>query len=48
MAEQQEPQDRNVLSDKDKFKEKPEHEKITHMGDKPGSTPEKQRDQAKE
>ena len=48
MAEQQKPQDRNVLSDKDKFKEKPEHEKVAHMGDKPSGTPEKPRDKAKE
>jgi len=47
MTEQQKPQEKNVLTDKDKFKEKPEHEKVAHMGDKPGDAPEQQRDKPK-
>jgi hypothetical protein len=47
MAEQRKPQEKNVLTDKDKFQEKPEHEKVGHMGDKPGSAPEQERDKAK-
>lgn len=47
MAEQQKPQEKNVLTDKDKFKEKPDHEKVAHMGDKPGGAPEQQRDKPK-
>ena len=37
MAEQQKPEPDSVLTDKDKFKEKPEQQKVAHMGDKPGS-----------
>lgn len=47
MAEQQKPKQDSVLTDKDKFKEKPEHDKLAHMGDKPDSAPEQQRDKAK-
>jgi hypothetical protein len=48
MPEQQKkPKQDSVLTDKDKFTEKPEHEKVAHMGDKPGSAPEQQRDKPK-
>jgi hypothetical protein len=39
MAEQQKPKHDSVLTDKDKFTEKPDHEKVAHMGDKPGGAP---------
>jgi len=38
MAEQwKKPKHDSVLTDKDEFKEEPEHEKVAHMGDKRGN-----------
>lgn len=50
MAEQQKkPKHDSVLTDKDKFAEKPDQKKVTHMGDKPGGAPQQpQSDKPKE
>jgi hypothetical protein len=40
MAEQQKPKSDSVLTDKDKFKENPDKEKLGHMGDKPSGAQE--------
>jgi len=49
MTEQQKkPKHDSVLTDKDKFTEKPDHEKVTHMGDKPGTAPQQPPPSSKE